>query len=195
MKFNYLWLLVLGVLSLTACKKERTENYIARKDTSLLSEKQARSLILNQAVDQAEDKSVSQQNQFAFQAPKHWQKQTASGFRVASYLVSKNELKVDVSVTKFPGDVGGDLANVNRWRNQLGLSSISNTQLNSDFTSFKVGAISIKSIQYNSADKAILAAIIFRNNESWFVKLMGDKTLVDQEKRSYRSFLESFKIL
>ena len=76
-----------------------------------------------------------------------------------------------------------------------GLSSISNTQLNSDITSFKVGTISIKSIQYNSADKAILAAIIFRNNESWFVKLMGDKTLVDQEKRSFRSFLESFKIL
>ena len=181
MKFNYLWLLVIGVLTLTACKKERTESYIARKDTSLLSEQEARSLILNQA----EDKAVSQQNQFAFQAPKHWQKQTASGFRVASYLVSKNDLKVDVSVTKFPGDVGGDLANVNRWRTQLGLSSISNTQLNSDITSFKVGTISIKSIQYNSADKAILAAIIFRNNESWFVKLMGDKTLVDQEKRSF----------
>ena len=191
MKFNCVWILVLGVLILTACKKEQPENYIASKDTSLLSEQQARSLILNQV----EDKAVTQQNQFAFQAPKHWQKQTASGFRVASYLVTKNELKVDVSVTKFPGDVGGDLANVNRWRNQLGLSSISNMQLTSDITSFKVGAITIKSIQYNSVDKAILAAIIFRNNESWFVKLMGDKTLVDQEKTSYRSFLESFKIL
>ena len=192
MKFNYIWLLILSVFFLTACKKELQENYIARKDTSLLSESQARSLILNQREDTTVDK---EENQFSFTAPNHWQKQSASGFRVASYIIAKNDLKVDVSVTKFPGDVGGDLANVNRWRNQLGLSPISDDQLKSDLTSFKVGELNVKSIAFNSTDKAILAAIIFRNNESWFVKLMGDKTLVDKEKPSYRSFLESFKIL
>ena len=37
--------------------------------------------------------------------------------------------KGELAVTHFPGDVGGDLANVNRWRQQIGLEPIDEAAL------------------------------------------------------------------
>ena len=39
---------------------------------------------------------------------------------LASYNISAKEGSPTVTVSMFPGDVGGVLANVNRWRGQLG---------------------------------------------------------------------------
>ena len=39
--------------------------------------------------------------------------------------MGSNNQDVDISVTTFPGDVGGELMNINRWRQQIGLSPIS----------------------------------------------------------------------
>ncbi|TMB35869.1 MAG: hypothetical protein E6J61_01015, partial [Deltaproteobacteria bacterium] len=47
----------------------------------------------------------------------------ASGVRTAS-LKPAVAGHVEVSLTVLPGMAGGDLANVNRWRGQLGLSAI-----------------------------------------------------------------------
>ncbi len=41
--------------------------------------------------------------------------------RVASFEVSENGKTADVSVIPLGGMAGGDLANVNRWRGQVGL--------------------------------------------------------------------------
>ena len=40
--------------------------------------------------------------------------------RRGSYAVGADEkTAADLAITAFPGDVGGDLANVNRWLNKL----------------------------------------------------------------------------
>ena len=44
-------------------------------------------------------------------------------------IEAKNRPSVDLIVTKFPGDVGGVLANVNRWRKQIGLQPIGDDEL------------------------------------------------------------------
>ena len=42
--------------------------------------------------------------------------------RLASHKVSDEDgNEIDFSITSFPGDVGGLLANVNRWLGQIGL--------------------------------------------------------------------------
>ena len=52
-------------------------------------------------------------------------KTSASSMRLASYEVKDgNGSKLDFSVTSFPGDVGGTLANVNRWLGQIGIDPV-----------------------------------------------------------------------
>ena len=52
----------------------------------------------------------------SWQAPAGWAQKPAGAMRKASYSVPGSDGDSDLSVTAFPGDVGGELANVNRWR-------------------------------------------------------------------------------
>ena len=58
--------------------------------------------------------------------------------RKASFVVEEADgAKVDISATSFPGESGGLLANINRWRGQLGLHALdadSSNQLLNDRT-------------------------------------------------------------
>lgn len=47
-------------------------------------------------------------------------------------IESKDKPSLEMTVTKFPGTVGGLLANVNRWRGQVGLSPIEENELDKD---------------------------------------------------------------
>ena len=50
--------------------------------------------------------------------------------RLASYEVAdKNGSRLDFSVTSFPGDVGGLLANVNRWLGQIGMEEVKENEI------------------------------------------------------------------
>ena len=54
-------------------------------------------------------------------APAHWVGKPLSAMRKGSYTVPGDGAEADLSITAFPGAVGGELANLNRWRGQLQL--------------------------------------------------------------------------
>ena len=65
-----------------------------------------------------------------WQLPPGWQEQPGDAVRQGSFLVTAADgAKADISVITFPGDVGGDLANVNRWRGQVQLPPIGDADL------------------------------------------------------------------
>src|SRR5688500_16131105 len=49
--------------------------------------------------------------------------------RFATFLIGEGDAAVEVAVSQFPGDVGGLLANVNRWRGQVGLAPVTEAEL------------------------------------------------------------------
>ena len=53
-------------------------------------------------------------------APEGWESQPPGQMQVAKFTVSKDGGKADISVSVFPSDTGGTLANINRWRRQIG---------------------------------------------------------------------------
>src|SRR4051812_22881438 len=58
-------------------------------------------------------------------APAAWKSKPAGAMRKGSFAVTgENGETADLSITAFPGDVGGDLANINRWRGQIQLPPI-----------------------------------------------------------------------
>jgi hypothetical protein len=105
--------------------------------------------------------------------------------------------KVEVSVTVFPGPAGGELANVNRWRNQIGLPPVDEAELVKGRKSLKSPAGELAMFDYTSdgATKTrLVAAILFAGGNSWFVKMVGDAGPVAASRADFVRLLESLRL-
>lgn len=64
----------------------------------------------------------SAQSQDQWFIPEGWKSGKKSSMRIGSFSVTDaNDSSLDISVTAFPGDLGGLLPNVRRWLGQIGL--------------------------------------------------------------------------
>ncbi|HZZ57261.1 MAG TPA: hypothetical protein VFE31_05470 [Opitutaceae bacterium] len=128
-------------------------------------------------------------------APADWQSAPAGPMRKASYTVSGPEGRAEISVTAFPGDVGGELANVNRWRGQAGLPPLTADTLDQNVDRINVNGLSCTLVDLGDARSAnrILGAIIPFGGGVWFVKMNGPGALLEREKGEFRSFVGSLK--
>jgi len=119
------------------------------------------------------------------------------GMRKGSFLVSGADgAKADMSVTAFPGDVGGDLANVNRWRGQVGLAPIDDAALAQAVQIIETPAGKFSFIELSGAGSAskpvrLLGAWLQQPDRRWFFKLMGDDALVTAQRDAFMSLLKS----
>ncbi|GHB89695.1 hypothetical protein [Cerasicoccus arenae] len=128
-----------------------------------------------------------------WQAPADWKAKPLGSVRKGSWeITGSNGETADLSVTVFPGDVGGDLANVNRWRQQLGLTPVNAQQLDSllqhvDFAGGHGHVVSLASPN----GQAILGAILPLNGATWFFKMQGPKPLIDNQETAFLAFLKT----
>ena len=70
-----------------------------------------------------------EQGPIAWTTPEGWHQHPGEGMRYATFHVGGDDHSIELSVTQFPSKSGGLLANVNRWRGQLGLGKISEEEL------------------------------------------------------------------
>lgn len=129
--------------------------------------------------------------------PEGWQAVAGSGMRLASFVVpGEGGAKGDLSVVALGPQAGGVVANVTRWRNQLGLPPLGETEMST----------SLKSVTTRAGDKAILVelegvgassgtnllgAIVTRPDRTWFYKLTGPKILLNTERTHFQEFVQS----
>jgi len=124
-------------------------------------------------------------------APTGWEERAPGNMVIGSLAVPGKDGKgADVTITTFPGDVGGELANLNRWRAQLGLQPVSEPGKSDEVT---VGGASGKLYELSNDSTTIVVASIPRNGATWFLKLKGDKDTVANAKPAFREFLKSFQ--
>jgi len=128
-------------------------------------------------------------------APAGWQSEPASAMRKATYRVTgANGASAELAVTAFPGDVGGELANVNRWRNQLGLAPIGAAELAAAVTRLSVNGLEVGVVDFtNDASPAtrMLGAIVPFGNATWFFKFTGAPELLEAEKAAFFALVQS----
>jgi hypothetical protein len=130
--------------------------------------------------------------------PGSWEAQAASGFRKASFRVQGPKAETaDVSVISFPEAAGGLLANVNRWRDQLKLTPITNeaeagTPMSVDGRDmFLVDLVSDEPVAPGDSKSRILGGIFPLPGETWFFKMMGPDQLVSSQRDLFVQFLQS----
>ncbi len=132
-------------------------------------------------------------HQPTWEAPDHWQRKPTTSIRMGNYVVSgESGESLDFSITSFPGDVGGILANVNRWLGQVGMDATDESGLSRYMSDRMIDEKPAKLVIAESNDQALYAAILFHEGRSWFLKLMGDRNLARSEKKNFIGLLDSF---
>ncbi|MBE2212271.1 MAG: hypothetical protein IAE82_00250, partial [Opitutaceae bacterium] len=140
---------------------------------------------------------------FTFETPTGWQTQPGSQFRLASFRVPGDGVPdADVSVTNFPGTVGGDFANINRWRGQLGLGPISEAEFASAVQrvtgqhgmEFVVADIESAEAVLQGHRARMLAAILKVQDSTFFFKMTGETAHVAGQREAFVRFLQSFHL-
>jgi hypothetical protein len=139
----------------------------------------------------------SGQPKLKYVLPDGWKEKPLTQLRVASFEVSANGKTADVSVIPLGGTSGGDLANVNRWRGQVGQPPITDDDLaksveNVAITGKPSGLYDIAGTSPGSGEaERILAAILHGDDATWFFKMSGDPDLVENQKANFIAFLKS----
>jgi hypothetical protein len=127
-------------------------------------------------------------------APAQWQNKGASGVRKATFVVGEG---AELAVTAFPGDVGGELANINRWRGQLQVAPITEAELPGAVTRLDVGglAVGVVDILGGTTEKParMLGAFVPSGGATWFFKLIGPDAVVTQNRPAFLAFLQTLK--
>lgn len=132
-------------------------------------------------------------NGLTFTVPKGWSAGKAGAMRQAAFEVHDGQKQVEITVINLPGAAGDLLANVNRWRGQIELSSVTQAELDGVLEPISVNGTDGNYVELIGPDKAILGAIVNRAGRTWFFKLKGDAELARQEKPRFRAFVESVK--
>ena len=99
--------------------------------------------------------------------------------------------KADVSVSVFPGDTGGTLANVNRWRRKLALPAATEENLQSLIAPLDPADSQAILVDMTNNNQQLIGAIVPRDGKYWFYKLQGDTAAVAPQKDAFIAFAKS----
>jgi len=135
-----------------------------------------------------------------WQVPAGWQEIAGGQFLVAKFAVGgKDNAQAFVNVSMSAGMGGGLLANVNRWRGQLGLAPLTETDLAAQTRTLALPNGSATVVEMSGTDARsgqptrLLGAIVPHGSDTWFYKLMGPEQLVQGQKDAFDKFVQSVK--
>jgi hypothetical protein len=137
----------------------------------------------------AESAIATEPKKFAWQVPAGWTQAAPGQMQAARFTVGDG--KADVFVSVFPNSTGGTLANVNRWRRQLGLNEVTEADLKSIASPLDPSTPDAVLVDMKNGGKRMLGAIVPRGEEWWFYKLLGEATAVGAEREHFIQFAKS----
>ena len=131
----------------------------------------------------------------AWQVPAGWVLAPAAGsMRYATLnITGADGAKGELAVSHFPGDVGGDLSNVNRWRQQVALPPVDEKDLAPLVSTIAAGSKTISVIDVTGPETRLAAGWVRHGADTWFFKFTGPAALVGAEKAKFTAFLESVR--
>jgi hypothetical protein len=106
--------------------------------------------------------------------------------------------KLVLVASRFPGDVGGTLANVNRWRAQLGLKPVGEGELSKVTRPVEAGGAKALVVDLTSeaGDQRMLGLILpdKQNDRTWFFKLTGPAKQVGERAEKFDQLVKSVRL-
>ena len=131
--------------------------------------------------------------------PEGWSEQPLSEMRLGSFKVDgPNAASADVSVIAFPGEAGGLVSNINRWRGQLQLAPLEEAELLQSIQRTEVDHLPTYLVDFQTAENApkpsrILGAVLQTADRTWFVKMTGPPEFIETQRQKFLDFVKSFR--
>lgn len=173
-------LLPLAAVLLTACSEDEVRTYRVASEESGATE----------AVSST-DRGTPQARSVRWHAPENWTEEPAGQFQLAAYELGSG---LRATVSMLPGEAGGVAANVNRWRGQVGLEPIAESQISGTTVQGFQGEGDLRLYELlgtsgDSSASGILAGILRLPGETWFFKLSGPVALLAEKRPEFVRFL------
>ena len=179
--------LVCVPLLLTSCNNDRIEVYRIPKESQ------------NVAMERGSLVPGLPERPARWVKPVDWSEQPVSEMRVASFKVTgPDATSADVSVVAFPGEAGGLVSNINRWRGQLELPPLEEEQLRQTIQQIQLpgtqaNMVDLQTVENSSKPSRILGAVLERPDLTWFIKMTGSPTLLESQREKFLDFVKSFR--
>lgn len=130
----------------------------------------------------------------AWSLPDDWSEETGSGMRIATLRPAKYP-SAEVTIVALEGQAGGELANVNRWREQLGLPRVEANALSS--TRAKVaspaGEIIVHELLGPNGNGVIAGIASSPGSHTWFLKLAGDSQSLSAVRENFLRWMQTLR--
>lgn len=127
-----------------------------------------------------------------WKTPSNWKELAPTSIRIGNFAIpGQDGAKAEAAIFSFPGAVGTELDNVNRWRNELKLAPIGPEQIVS--SPVTVDGSEGKLYEFNGDKESIVVASVPRGGAMWFFKMKGDKDVVTDAEPVFRDFLQTVK--
>jgi hypothetical protein len=113
--------------------------------------------------------------------------------RFATFEIPDEAGPLEVAVTQFPGHVGGVLANVNRWRGQMGLPAAAEADLENLVDRFEVPGYTGYIARVEGAESHMLAVGVYEEAEdrTWYVRTTATAEAIDRVEPEVIAFARS----
>jgi hypothetical protein len=132
-----------------------------------------------------------------WRVPEGWQETPPTQMLISRFEVNADDGQVEITVSSFPGDVGGTVANVNRWRGQIGLPPQSEAEVKQALQSLDVAggrAMFVDMTNRQETGSTRLIGVIWpQAGNTWFYKLSGDEPVAEREKGAFLAFVQSVR--
>jgi hypothetical protein len=178
--------LALSGLLLLGCRRDEVRRYRIAKEAAPAK------------VDNPATQSITGGLQWTL--PQGWTLSEGDGMRYATLKPSTpgKPGKIDISVIALIGTAGGELANVNRWREQMGLPPVENEKdLDGIRKTTKSAAGDVAVFDFTSPGTAknrmVVGLLGAADGNTWFLKMTGDEAAVAQAKMEFLQWIGSLR--
>lgn len=125
--------------------------------------------------------------------PEGWKEiPTDEPMRLATIQAGEDQ----ILISAFPGDVGGTVANVNRWRGQLGLPQATEAEILPTLKTETIGGTTVSNLRIVSGTGTdMLAAIIAPGDgKTWFAKCTTSADNASKLQDQFAAFSKTFRL-
>ncbi|MBM4378592.1 MAG: hypothetical protein FJ086_04720 [Deltaproteobacteria bacterium] len=126
--------------------------------------------------------------------PEGWTESRAGGMRYATLKPPSGA--AEISVVVLGGTAGGELANVNRWRGQLGLPALDEQAREAARKAVKSAAGEVSVYDFlgqGQPASRMLVGHLSRDGSTWFLKLSGESAAVEAVRGAFVQVIQSLE--
>jgi hypothetical protein len=148
--------------------------------------------------DHDHDKPAAHVGAPEFKAPAHWKSEPGNSMITAAWAVAADGETARVTVMSLPGDGGGILANINRWRQQVNLPPVGKLEdqpmTRLEASGQPAALLDLIAPAGTQPQTRSLIVLLPSPAQTWFYKMSGTEKLLGKEKEAFVQFVQSSKV-